>query len=406
MKKSFVSSIALGLGVACLAPLAGNAYYCSVCPACNEDKVQAKEQAFKIDNTETLSALGVSSKSCVLMDKRTGKIILAKNENDQLPMASMTKMMTMLLLMEEIEKGTIGLNQMVTISEYSASQEGSECFLDAGKQYSVKELLKSVVVASANDSSVAIAELVAGSEELFAKRMNERAKSLGMTNTHYVNATGLDAKGHVSTASDMCKVMKELSNFPLIRQMSKVWMYDMEHSGGRVTNLTNTNRLVKTNPDCALAKTGHTDGAGYCITALGERGGMELIACVMGEQTSKSRFDSVTKLLQFGFTNFETRTILDDEKMIGTVKVKGGRQAVIEVYPEKDIAVMIVKGEQIETEEKVKMLEEIKAPVAEGTTVGTIEITANGETFETNLITRELVDEKTFKDIFTDLIRP
>lgn len=377
-------------------PMSGRAYYC------NANTIEPhKTKDIKV--YDQIEALGVQAKSCVLMDGSTGKVIIGKNEKMQLPMASMTKMMTMLLVMEEVEKGNISLNQKTIISEYSASQEGSECFLDEGKEYSVGELLKSVAVASANDSSVALAEVVSGSESAFVKKMNDRAKELKMKNTTYKNATGLDADGHVSTAEDMGRIIKELNKYDIIKKYASVWMYDMEHSGGRVTNLTNTNRLLKTNPDVVLAKTGHTDGAGYCITALGVRGNTSLIACVMGEENSKIRFEDANKLLNFGFSNYESKTIVDKDVSVGKIKVRGGNEASIEVYPEKDLAVLVIKGDKEMGEKNLNMIDEIIAPISPNKVVGEMLVLKDGEEYKVDIITKDGVEEKTFLDIVRDL---
>lgn len=398
--KKLKKVIGIGLGAICaVVPLAGNAYYCNSCLA--EGEHVSKDIKTESDIVESMN---IRAKSCVLMDKKSGKIILQKNAKQKLPMASMTKMMTMLLLLEEVEKGNINLNQTTIISEYSASQEGSECFLDANKPYVVSELLKSVAVASANDSSVAIAELVSGSEEIFVQKMNKRAKELGMANTVYKNSTGLDESGHFSTAEDMTKVIRELSKFDIIKSFSKVWMYDMEHSGGRVTNLTNTNRLIKTNPSVVLAKTGHTDNAGFCITAMAEKNGMELIACVMGEQTSEERFNSANKLLNFGFSNYESRTIVDKDQAVGKIKVRGGKEAEIIVYPAEDLAVLTIKGEEVNHNISLSLPSEVSAPLDDGEVVGNMEIKVNEQSYNLPIVTQNGVQEKTYFDIVKELL--
>ena len=271
------------------APLVGNAYYCNANEIVNE-------------NSE-IDLLELKAKSCVLMDKKSGRVLAGLNEDEKLPMASMTKMMVLSLVMDEIEAGKLDLDSKTIISNHAASMEGSECFLDEGQEYSIYELIKSVVVASANDSTVALSEAVSGSENLFVSKMNEKAKMLGMSNTNYVNSTGLDVDNHYSSAKDMAIIMREITKHPIVLELAKVWMYDMNHANDRITSLTNTNRLIKSNPDVLIGKTGHTDNAGYCITAYAKRDGKELIACVMGESNSGVRFLDFTKLLNYGFTN-------------------------------------------------------------------------------------------------------
>ncbi len=351
-------------------------------------------------------ALNLKSKSCVLTDANTGKILYADNSSARLAPASMTKVMTMLLVMEEIEKGNLQLNQEVTISEHSASQEGSECFLDAHKSYSIEELIKAVAVASANDACVALAEAVSGDEKLFVNKMNARAKELNMTNTNYVNSTGLDEENHYSTAEDLTKVIKELSKYQLIAELEKTWMYNMQHSNGRVTELTNTNRLIRNNKDCYMAKTGHTDNAGYCIVVYGKRAEMELIACVMGLNTSEERFSEVTKLLNYGFTNFESKKVISSDTPLGEIDVAGGKVKRVQYFVEGDIFELTKKGESVNCETVVTLnSEKINAPIAKGEMVGVVEVIVNGEVIsKANLITKTEVEEKTIKDLFIELI--
>ena len=390
MQKSTISMLSIGLGALTLcAPLAGNAYYCS---------------AHTNNNESVLSTLDIKAKSCVLMDKASGKVLLAKNENESLPMASMTKMMTLLLVMEEIDSGRLNLNDSTRISEYAASMEGSECFLDAGKDYKISELIKSVVVASANDSTVALAECVSGSEEMFTVRMNERAIELGLTNTKFKNSTGLDESGHKSSARDMAILIKEVSRYEILEDLSKVWMFDMEHSGGRVTNLTNTNRLIRTNPDIVFAKTGHTDGAGYCITALGERDGMELIACVMGEPDSKTRFSDATKLLNYGFSNYSLKEVVDGDVSVGKVTVKNGKIKEIDAYSSSDINLLVVKNEEGNARVEVNLLPEIDAPVKVGDILGEVKVYRDDEIYSSPVESRTAVEERGVKDIMQELM--
>lgn len=378
----------------CSAPLAGNAYYCSALEE-NESNAEVSD----------LHSLEIKAKSCVLMDKKSGRVLLSLNENDKLPMASMTKMMVLDLVMDEIYAGRLNLNGDVVISDFAASLEGSECFLDAGQSYKVYELIKSVVVASANDSTVALAEAVSGTEKLFVNKMNKRAEELGMKNTHFVNSTGLDEKGHVSTALDMAIMMKKVSNHELLKELGKVWMYDMNHSGGRITSLTNTNRLIKSNPDVCFAKTGHTDEAGYCITAYAERDGKELIACVMGEESSPLRFADSTKLLSYGFSNFDNECVVDENKSIGKIKVKGGKIKEVDVYPADRFDVLTKAGESEKPTIEVVLESEVESPISAGENVGELIIAMNGEKHSIPLEIREEIEELTVLDIMKKLLK-
>ena len=390
MKKLFVSLLLICCLMCCV-PLAGNAYYCS-----------ANETA---SNSDELKELEIKAKSCVLLDKKTGKILVSLNKDQKLPMASMTKMMVLDLVMDEIYSGRLSLNGEVVISDYAASMEGSECFLDAGKSYSVYELIKSVVVASANDSTVALAEAVCGSEKLFVKKMNERAKNLGMKNTNYVNSTGLDEDGHVSTAHDMTIIMREVAEHELLKELGKVWMYDMNHSGGRFTSLTNTNRLIKSNPDVIIGKTGHTDNAGYCITAYAKRDGKELIACVMGEESSPLRFADATKLLSYGFSNYDNKRVIDKDKALGVIEIRGGKVKEVEVFAKDNFDVLSRANEDVNSTVEVVINNDIKAPVLAEDVVGELIVTINGEEYSIPLETRVDVDKLTVADIIFKLMK-
>lgn len=406
MKKELMKISVLVLATSfAIIPLQGNAYYCKKDAMSSHAKADALNKSDNFVNSEeVLKSLEIKAKSCVLMDKFTGEVILGKSENEAYPMASMTKMMTLLLVMEEVDAGRIDMNQKVRISEYSASQEGSECFLDANKEYLVKELIKSVVVASANDSTVALAELVSGSEVFFVKKMNERAKELGLKNTHFKNSTGLDADGHSASALDMCLLMRELSHHERLYEFSHVWMYDMKHDGGRVTNLTNTNRLIKTDSSVVLAKTGHTDGAGYCITALGTQGGKEFIACVMGESDSKERFNDASKLLNFGYANFDVAQIVKSTDEIGSIKIKGGKQKEVRAYPKEDISMLLHKDSGVDFKKLVNIPEQLPAPVHKGDKVGELMIKMGDKDLRCDIIAGDTVEEKSFFDIAKELM--
>lgn len=390
MKKVLISIVAMFLFF-CMLPLAGNAYYCK---AENQSNVN-----------QDLQNLEIKAKACVLMDKKSGRVLVSMNKDTKLPMASMTKMMVLDIVMDQIDTGRLGINHEIMVSDFAASMGGSQCFLDAGKNYSIYELIKSVVVASANDSTVALAEAVSGSEKVFVEKMNLRAKELGMNNTHFVNSTGLDEAGHVSTAHDMAIMMREVSKHELLSDLSKVWMYDMKHSGGRVTKLTNTNRLIKSNPDVVFAKTGHTDDAGFCITAYATRDGEELIACVMGESTSPLRFLDCTKLLSFGFTNFENRSVVDKNKVVGEASVSGANIKEVELYPTEDFYYLLKNGEDFSVASEIKMTRDVVAPIESQEIVGELVVTVNGENYSIPLEIREQIPEIKFSDIVKKLMK-
>lgn len=406
MKNYLIKIGAVGLiSSFAIIPLQGNAYYCNKKMEYDFLKAEASVKSSKtVGSNEVIQSLGIKAKSFALMDNLTGEMILGQSENIAYPMASMTKMMTLLLVMEEVDAGRIDMNQKVRISEYSASQEGSECFLDANKEYLVKELIKSVVVASANDSTVALAELVSGSEGLFVKRMNDMAKELGLKNCNFKNSTGLDIEGHSASAQDMCMLMRELSKHERLQEYSHIWMYDMQHDGGRVTSLTNTNRLIKTDSSVVLAKTGHTDGAGYCITAFGRQDGKEFIACVMGESDSKDRFSDASKLLNFGYANYNISQIVKSTDSVGSIKVKGGKQKELLVYPGEDINVLLQKEESADCKKIISLPEQLPAPIKKGEKVGEMLVRMGDKEYSCELVAGESVEEKTFADIVKELM--
>ena len=358
------------------------------------------------ENLKIKETLNIKAKSSVLMDARSKAVLYEDNKDQMLAPASMTKIMSLLVCMEEVDKGNISLDDNVLISEHAASQEGSECFLDAGKEYNLKELIKSVCVASANDSVVAIAEHCYGDEKVFAEKMNEKAKSLGMNNTHFKNASGLDEEGHYTTAYDMCLAISALKKYDLISELSKTWLYDMQHSGGRVTSLTNTNKLIRKNKNIHLAKTGHTDNAGYCLTAYGVEGDEELIVCVMGESDSNERFDDVSKLLAFGFSNYDSQKVVDKNNFVRKVGVKNSKVKDVLVYPKEDIYILKPKDEGGNVETKVKMYKNvIVAPHSKGDSVGKVEAFYNGQSVGTAEVeTRVDIKEITYLEVVEELI--
>ncbi len=359
------------------------------------------------DEVDVKKTLNLSARASILMDSKTGNVLYSDNAELRLAPASMTKVMTMLLVMEEIDKGNLSLNQEVLVSEYAASQEGSECFLDANKKYTIYELLKSVAVASANDSCVALAECVSGDEKLFVNKMNNKAKELGMVDTQFVNCTGLDEEGHFSTAKDLCFAIKALSKYSLISELEKTWTYDMKHFGGRVTSLTNTNRLVRTNQDIVVAKTGHTDDAGFCIVTLAKRGDEELISCVMGLNSSSKRFEEITKLLNYGFSNYENKIILSSGDPVGEIKIKHGKQNMVAVFPKNDLSILQAKDDFSKDYEIVYNYYENEyfAPLTSGDVVGEVQVFKNGKLVaKEQLVITNNVDKKTLKGIIIKLM--
>ena len=372
-----------------------------------QDKVQ-KEQVQMPEYKEfpSMAELGLTSRSAFLFHPASGTVLFSENASQKLPMASMTKTMTLLLIAEEVEKGNLNLSSSTTISEYAASQEGSECFLDAGQSYALSDLVRAVIIASANDATVALAEHVAGSENLFVQKMNERAQELGLSSTHFANSTGLDTANHYSTAEDISKILKELSRHTDFMSPAKTWMDELKHQKGRITELTNTNRLIKTNPDCVMGKTGFTDGAGYCLVALGKRGDTELIACCMGAKESKDRFNDVTKLFSYGFSSFQTKTIVNKSEPVGVLTLKNAKLGEVEVFPSQDATILVPKGQENTFTYVVSLHQNpVSAPLKKGTIVGLLSVlnSAGEEVFCTDVVTNFDVEEVTLLDIVKDL---
>lgn len=333
--------------------------------------------AFAVEKQEEAqgATLDLPVKSAVLMDQKTGKILYAQNGDEKMPPASITKIMTLLLVMEEIDAGKLKYTDKVTCSAHASSMGGTQIWLEVGEQMTVEELLKATCVNSANDASVALGEHVSGSEEIFVDLMNRRAKQLGMTNTTFKNATGLDADGHLTTAHDIALMSRELLNHRDITKYTTIWMDSLRDGK---TGLVNTNKLVRYYEGCTGLKTGTTDGAGCCVSASAKRGDMELIAVVMGAENSDNRFSAARKLLDYGFANYQHYTVKND-RSLAPVKVEKGIKSSVEVKADTDFSTVIPKGQEDKIEEKMEIASSLKAPVEKGQTVGKITVTLEGE---------------------------
>ena len=354
-------------------------------------------------NTENTTEFShFSSTSFVLVDKKTGKVLVANNENEKMPVASICKLMTTLLTLEEIEKGNLSLDDMVIASPYACSVEGSQAFLDAGSKYKISELLKSVIVASANDSAIVLAETIGGNEKSFVNKMNQRAKELGMTNTLYENATGLNTANQHSTAIDTTKILKEISKFETYTKDCKIWMDSFVHPSGRETELVNTNRLIRYYDYCKGGKTGFTDEAGYCLASNAENNGLDLIAVTLKCKDSASRFKESMELFNYGFANFENGKVVDSSQIIeNDIKIVSGKTDSIELKPENDFFYIIKKGELGEISTRIELPEKLKASISKGEIVGSIKILNDGaEIGSVNIVANENIEKQNLGDIF------
>lgn len=344
--------------------------------------------------------LPVQAKATLLMEKETGQVLFAQNEHEKLEPASVTKIMTLLLTMEAIERGELHYEDVVTVSANAASMGGSQVYLSEGEQITVEELLKAVCVASGNDAAVALAEEVSGVTELFVQQMNNRAKELGMADTCFLNPTGLPAEGHVTSAYDIALMSRELIlKHPDLRRFTTIWM-DTIRSGS--FSLSNTNKLIRFYDGATGLKTGSTDAAGYCISATAERGGMELIAVVLGGETSQQRFEDAKTLLNYGFSTYALADVTPAE--IPSVPVKLGRDASVEAMPE-GCKLLVGKGQAGSLSQTITLQEDLAAPVEKGQTVGTLTVRCGDATLaELPLTASQPVERMTWGDLFLRLL--
>ncbi len=338
----------------------------------------------------------LNCKSAVLMEAETGRILYEQNADEALPPASVTKIMTLLLTMEALEKGNITLDQMLTVSENAAAMGGSQIFLEAGEQMCAEDLLKSVIISSANDAAVVLAEAIAGSEGSFVNMMNVRAAELQMNNTHFENTNGLDdtVTNHVTSARDIAIMSRELIKHEKILEYSSIWMDTVR--GGEF-GLTNTNRLVRFYKGATGLKTGSTSRAGFCISATAKRDGMHLIAVIMGSPTRDIRNAEAVKLLDWGFSNFSLYTYPSSD--MGEIKLLGSRVTAVACKTE-GVSLVVPKGSAGRVNAEVSLSDSIAAPVSFGRSVGKIAFTLNGEQIgEADIVLSDSAERITFAEL-------
>lgn len=336
---------------------------------------QADELPMKAEAPITLT-----SPSAILCEASTGQVIFEKNADERRPVASVNKVMTILLTLEAVDEGRVSLEDQVTVSPHAASMGGSQAFLDAGERYKLSELLKTVIVASANDSAVALAEHLAGTEESFVRLMNTRAEELGLTNTHYANCTGLPAQEHYTTARDVAKLSAQLDLHPIYYRYSTIWMDEIKHRGGRVTSLTNTNRLIRFYPGCDGYKTGSTNEARYCVSATAKKEGMRLIAVVLGTPAGQTRFDEARAMLEYGFANVQLVTpIAQGQALDMTVPVRLGGRDEVSVLSGGTCSLLERRGEKNALSLEAALVEKVNAPVYAGDVLGEIRVKRGDE---------------------------
>ncbi len=348
----------------------------------------------------------VAGKSALLMDMTTGTVLYEKNAHEALPPASVTKVMTMLLIMEAIDSGIIRWEDTVTASEAAAAKGGSQIYLKVGETMTVSDMVKSIAVSSANDCACAMAEHLAGSEAAFVERMNQRAKELGMNDTNFVNCTGLDdgedAKNHVTSAYDIAVMSRELMmKHPNIQKFTTIWMDTVR---GGAFGLSNTNKLVRFYPGATGLKTGFTSGAGYCLSATAQRDGLSLVAVVMGAETSQDRFAACKTLLDYGFANYA----LVEPELTGnqSVKVLLGKETAVQAVPAEATSLLIDKSQKNEIRTELTLEQSVCAPVSKGQRLGTLTVKAGQQILkQVPMVAEESVNRLTWGELFIKVLR-
>ncbi len=359
------------------------------------------------DATETVAGVGekleIPAKSCILMEVNTGEILYESESHLKLPPASITKVMALLLVMEAIDAGQLSLDTMLTASPYACSMGGSQIWLEPNEQMSVNDLLKAAVIGSANDATVMLGEALAGSEEGFVAMMNERAGQLGLTDTTFLNSTGLDADGHVTSAHDIAVMSRELIKHELIKNYSTVWMDSLR---GGESELVNTNKLVRFYQGCTGLKTGTTSGAGACLSATAERDGLELVAVVMGAANSNDRFNSARKLLDYGFANYTFVTVTVSPEDLREIPISGGTLNRVASVCNEEKGFLIEKKNLKTLTTETELPKTLKAPISKGQQIGVTRVFSDGREIGTvKIVAKEGVEKLTFGYSFKILLK-
>lgn len=352
--------------------------------------------------------LNIKARSAVLMDYNTRKVIYEQDAHKEVPPASITKIMTLLLTMEAIESGKITLNDEVRISAHAAGMGGSQLWLEEGEIQIVEDLIKAVAIRSANDASVALAEHIAGSEEVFVKMMNDKAKELGMNNTNFANASGLPNQNHYTSAYDVAIMSAELLKHEGIHKWLTTYMDEMlvGKNKDKVQSLVNTNKLIKEYQGTTGVKTGSTSEAGHCLAASAKRNNLHLIAVVMGSDTSKIRFDESMRLLDYGFANYDSVAIGRKGDVIGKIKVHKGKANYLEAVLERDSYLLLPKGKSGNITKEIVLPDFVEGPIEEGKELGKLIVKVDGEEMDIiRLVSNVSIEKASFKDILIKTIR-
>lgn len=352
--------------------------------------------------------LKVNAKAALLMDASTGSIIYNLNENDRVAPASITKIMTLLLGMEAIEKGRISLTDEVMISEHASTIKGSTVFLDAGEVQIAENLFRAIAIRSANDAAVALAEHIAGSEEIFVRMMNEKAKALGMINTNFANASGWPNNNHYISAYDVALMSRELLKYSKAQEWLTTYMYDMTvgKKKSSIQTMVNTNKLIKEYEGANGVKTGSTNEAGFCLSAAAKRGNLQLIAVIMGSNNSKTRFDEAKRMLDYGFANYESVTIGNKGDIIAILPVEKGKIQEIELMLETDCYILLPKGSKGNINKELVLPDYVDAPIAAGDEVGELIVSMDGkEVDKIKLVSKSSIEKVNFFNMFDRTFR-
>lgn len=347
----------------------------------------------------------MTARSYIVMDG-SGNVLLENNPNEKMEVASICKLMTTLITFEHLDSGNLQLDDKVVASSYACSAEGSQAFLDSGSEYTIRDLLKSVIVASANDSAIVLAESIGGSESNFVNMMNDKAKDLGMTNTLYANSTGLPASNQYSTAYDTSLLLNVVSNYDIYKEDCKIWMDKLVHPSGRTTELVNTNRLIKYYPNCITGKTGFTDEAGYCLSSTAEKNNLHLTCVVLGCDTMANRFTESMELYNFAFANFTSEKVIDKSTIIeNNIKINRGKEDKIDVSAMYDYYITKSRNDKSNYAIEYEMVDSINAPVQINDVVGVVRIKKDGNvTKEIPLVATNEINKQNFKDIFGKVV--
>lgn len=362
--------------------------------------VNAEEKKIEETKTETVVQLAKNAKSSILIEASTGKILYENNSNERLNPASMTKIMTLLLIMEAIDSGKVTIKDEVLITPNAASMGGSQVFLEAGSKMKVEDLLKAIAIASGNDAAVAMAEHINGSVTEFVKKMNDKCKALGCKNTNFMNVHGLDEDNHYSSANDMGLMARELLKYEEILTYTSIYEEYLKKPDGSTTWMVNTNKLIKYYSGLDGLKTGFTDAAGYCLTATAKRNNMRLISVVMKEPDTGARSNDTLELLNYGFSNYKVKTILDTKHDLGKIEVLNGKTKSVSLRLINDATNLENINEEKKYSYKIKV-DPIKAPVHVGDIVGYLEILESGKVINTvNITVKTTIKKANLWDLY------